>query len=542
MKKSASLFALTFIALACASLVPASAQNIFTQGDILVSSSTYADNATILPVGTPLPITPAANARYSGTYYQVFNNEADTATLTIDPNFGITSPIAFTQLTPAGASTGVVINVPQSYLDTSFSSKSELGINLSAGGTAITFMAYPATANQIDLSNSATPGNDFSGDTDVAAATYRTVGQLNYDGSLTPITETVAYSGDNARNAILAGNGIYYTVGASGSSNLALAGAEAITPTPGGVANAVSLGSYPSVGSGKDSGNNFRGETIFNNTLYASKGSGGASKSVDTVYQVGTAGTLPTGTNNPITILPGFNTVTEGTNSTSGPHPFGLWFANATTLYVADEGTGVIGDIQSPTTGLPAFNGNNAYAGLEKWSLVSGTWVLDYTLTNGLNIGTNYTVSGSNGGVAGTYTTAPDGLRNIIGRVNGNGTVTIWGISSTATSENGSIAGAAYATNNAVDEGCDPNQLVSITDTLTNTTASQASSESFSVLETAAYGQVLRGVSFVPYATSPGPVASDTPTLPQWGLIGLGALLFAFAVSFLPARRLTLRS
>lgn len=41
---------------------------------------------------------------------------------------------------------------------------------------------------------------------------------------------------------------------------------------------------------GKD--NNFRGLTIFNNTLYVTKDSGG--NGVNTVYQVGTAGTLPT--------------------------------------------------------------------------------------------------------------------------------------------------------------------------------------------------------------------------------------------------------
>ena len=39
---------------------------------------------------------------------------------------------------------------------------------------------------------------------------------------------------------------------------------------------------------GKDT--NFRGLTIFNNTLYVAKGSGG--NGVNTVYQAGTAGTL----------------------------------------------------------------------------------------------------------------------------------------------------------------------------------------------------------------------------------------------------------
>jgi hypothetical protein len=58
---------------------------------------------------------------------------------------------------------------------------------------------------------------------------------------------------------------------------------------------------------GKD--NNFRGLTIFNNTIYVSKGSGG--NGINTVYQVGNAGVLPSGITAelaalPITILPGF--------------------------------------------------------------------------------------------------------------------------------------------------------------------------------------------------------------------------------------------
>ncbi len=38
--------------------------------------------------------------------------------------------------------------------------------------------------------------------------------------------------------------------------------------------------------------NNFRGETISNNTLYITKGSGG--NGINTVYQVGASGVLPT--------------------------------------------------------------------------------------------------------------------------------------------------------------------------------------------------------------------------------------------------------
>jgi hypothetical protein len=85
---------------------------------------------------------------------------------------------------------------------------------------------------------------------------------------------------------------------------------------------------------------------------------------------------------------------------------------------------------------------------------------------------------------------ATDGLRNITGRVNPDGSVTIWAITSTV-SGNG-------------DQGADPNKLVSITDQPGAT--SPAPGESFQTVQTAANGQVLRG-SRSPRA--PGPPATD---------------------------------
>jgi len=93
--------------------------------------------------------------------------------------------------------------------------------------------------------------------------------------------------------------------------------------------------------------------------------------------------------------------------------------------------------------------------------------------------------TGNNDGTAGTglpWQPANDGLRNITGVVNGDGTVTIYGITST-------ISGSG-------DQGADPNQLVTITDNLNATTL--PSTESFTVLKAAGYGEVLRGVSSTP--------------------------------------------
>jgi hypothetical protein len=66
--------------------------------------------------------------------------------------------------------------------------------------------------------------------------------------------------------------------------------------------------------------------------------------------------------------------------------------------------------------------------------------------------------------------------------VNGDGTVTVWAITSTV-SGNG-------------DQGADPNKLEAITDDLSATTL--PATESFFTLQAAGYGEVLRGVSLTP--------------------------------------------
>jgi hypothetical protein len=189
-------------------------------------------------------------------------------------------------------------------------------------------------------------------------------------------------------------------------------------------------------------------------------------------------------------ILKGFSTTLANAKKGVGvSFPFGVWFANATTLYVADEGTGTAG---TTVAGFytPATPANNPTAGLQKWVFNPGLgeWTLAYTLTNGLNLGVPYVVPnypvGLNSGTGGTgfpWAPATDGLRNITGVVNGDGTVTIYAITST-------ISGSG-------DQGADPNQLVKITDTLSSTTGT---GESFATVRTAGFGEVLRGVSLTP--------------------------------------------
>jgi len=151
---------------------------------------------------------------------------------------------------------------------------------------------------------------------------------------------------------------------------------------------------------------------------------------------------------------------------------------------VADEGTGSASF--DPATGTYSSAAAQTTAGLQKWVFDGTSWKLAYTLSAGLDLGTPYTVAGyptgDNPATGLPWSPATDGLRNITGRINPDGTVTIYAITST-------VSGSG-------DQGADPNKLVAITDPLSATTP--ASGESFVTVRSAGYGQVLRGVSFTP--------------------------------------------
>ncbi|HEX4064912.1 MAG TPA: hypothetical protein VHZ09_02730 [Acidobacteriaceae bacterium] len=519
----------------------------FWPGNLVVSRSVYDNRAGNVSVGEALPPDcPAASggcvtAVNNGTYPYIFNNAP------VDASFGITSRIYLDQITPFGWPINT-LEVPNSLdrgvgtgsnqLVTSFSSKSELGLNLSLDGKYLTFMGYVAPVNAIDVSNSNTPA--VIDPTNPAGQTfYRAVARLDSRGQFT-FTETNAYSGNNGRAAILNnidGQNLLYTAGNAGNGanpqplgvDLG-AGAQLIYPSnepeheqapslPTPLASfSVTQLSDPADKIGKD--DNFRGLRVYNNVVYYTKGSGG--NGVNTVYFVDTTGSAcPKGTGVPspsanlptdplnyvastvttdglpsnMCILAGFPTLSnkaKGANPVN--FPFGIWFANPTTLYVADEGDGSTSGVG---TAFYTHAAQQTNAGLEKWVYDASTssWTMAYVLTNGLNLGTSYTVpgypTGLNAGFPNTsnpgglpWSPATDGLRNLTGKVNPDGTVTIWAITST-------VSGSG-------DTGADPNKLVTITDKLSATTAAAAANEKFVTLRTAGFGEVLRGVSFTP--------------------------------------------
>ena len=162
-------------------------------------------------------------ATNDGTYPQVFNNDL------VDASFGVTSPVFLDQLTPSGRLVSA-LPVPDGsqpgngrngdHLVTSFSSKSELALNLSTTGRSVTFMGYVAKPAAIDVSNSNTPGV-IDPTNPVPSAYYRVVAQLGQDGRFR-FTETDAYSGNNGRAAILndsRGARLLYTAGNAGNGS-----------------------------------------------------------------------------------------------------------------------------------------------------------------------------------------------------------------------------------------------------------------------------------------------------------------------------------
>jgi len=466
----------------------------FIPGDLVVSRSVYTGTPATVTIGQMLPGGGMAIA--NGAYPDVFNNN------TVDGSFGVTAPIFLDQLTPSGTFVNSLA-LPTDQITTSFSSKSELSINQSANGQSLTLMGYVALPNTLDVSNSNTPGVVDSTNP-VKSSYYRAVAQVDPNGNV-QVTPVNAYSGNNGRAVILA-NGNYYLVGNAGNGSGTPTNIVSHTgvqmATPGGSADTTVVGTqqgtpgeskgfqygysvtqygYPADKSGKD--DNFRGERIFNNTLYVTKGSGG--NGINTVFQVGNAGSLPTladAANTPITILPGFPTFLASATTASYPYgfyPFGIWFANATTLYVAVEGDG-----------KTAHAATDPNSGLQKWILVNGTWQLAYTLQNGLNLGQQYSVPG----YPAALNPATDGLRNITGKVNGDGTVSIYAVTSTVSASG--------------DQGADPNLLIEITDKLA--AVNLPAGETFTTLYRAGYGEVLRGVSFAPVPAAgpePSPLA-----------------------------------
>ena len=474
---------------------PSKASLQIKPNSVVVSASTYDRSqgaiATLTAGVTQIANTNTATiTAVAGNNYVTTWNNAN-----VDGSYGVTSPI---QLLDVSGATGHVfhaISVPSGQVVTSFSSKSELALHITPDNH-IVFVGYAgAGIGAIDVSNSdAVAGQDPTNPVTFAFgsthAFHRTIVSMDEYGNFA-YTPTIAYGGNNGRSALLGSNGLYYAVGNANNGNATkfgpsngtnpdvteTTGLEVVNPiNAANVAVAIPANNSAEVDPliqyvfppnkpdkpGKD--NNYRGITEFGGALYFTKGSG--SNGVQTVYTVNTLPTVANAASTTISIAPGFPT--DSAKITGGNFtPFGVFFANATTMYVADEGSGNTTDA-------------TLHAGLEKWSLVNGTWQLDYVLTKGLIGVVDTNLTGSDGQYPDVTTV---GLRNLSGVVHGNGTVTLWATTSTSSTSG--------------DNGADPNKVVRITDNLAATTLTgPVVQETFRTVLGPTYGTVYRGVAY----------------------------------------------
>ncbi len=461
-----------FFAVALLPTVPMLAQGTFTPGNLVVA---------VEGCGV-----------YSGTCGSVANG---TGTGTLNSSVGgygdnQAAPLTLFQFAPEGTTGAVFVNslvLPQTPTGVNgpvsgeYGSSSEATLQLSGTGQFLSILGYGVNANAFNanpLQFGSTPGalgqsGSLTGQSYTAVP--RVLALIDANGNVSSSTAVYnIYNTNNPRSVFsTSGTTAYFSGQGSGSD---LTGGVFYVPV--GVTTAT-----PTAITGADTTNNTiaqdtRDVQIVNNTLYVSvdtkEGSGAARSYLGTL---GTAGTPPTSTVGPPTMLNSFGntggtgkeTITTGANGNGNGLNAGLninlspesyFFATPAILYVADGGNG---KQNSATSSL----GNG---GLQKWINSaqdgSGAWSLAYTLHQNLNL------------VANTNTSGISGLYGLTGEVQGG-------------------AVSLYATDMTLND-LDATHLYGITDTLSNTTASQAAGEAFSVLATAPQDSNFKGVAFAP--------------------------------------------
>ncbi|WP_158743912.1 Hint domain-containing protein [Acidisphaera sp. L21] len=389
------------------------------------------------------------------------------------------SPLTLQEVTTAGVILGqlvlpqttTVVNGTTEYaFSAEYGSSSEGLLQLSADGQSLTVAGYAVNAATYNAGGTAVYGNAaLAQTTSLSTATTvtpvaRLLADISYNGTID--TSTALFNVDDTNNprsvATINGTSFYLSgQGVKGDTTqgvfLAQDGANAATAI--------------------DTSTDTRAVEFANGQLYVSRdskqGTGGGTSDIATY---GT--TLPTSATT-ATILPGIDgtlTLTAAqANSVNGSavgktvnlSPESYFFANATTLYVADGGNPKAGGLGD--------------GGLQKWVLSGGTWTLAYTLSAGLNLVPDTAASGTTG------------LIGLTGVVVGNSV-------------------QLYATNSTVGD-LDQTFLYGITDSLSATTLPAA--ENFTALVTAAPDTNIRGVSFAPSASAAAPttitVVSGTP-------------------------------
>jgi hypothetical protein len=379
------------------------------------------------------------------------------------------TPITLEEITTTGsivgtmvlAQTTTIVNGTTEYaISGEYGSSSEGYLQLSADGQSLVIGGYGVNAATYNDGGAAVYGNAaLAQSTSLIGTQYtpvaRVIADISYTGTVDTSTALYNVFDTNNIRSVATVDGTSFYVGGQGVKGDTTQG---VFYAQDGANTATAINTATDV----------RDVQILNGALYVStdskQGSGGTSN-------ISLYATLPTSAATG-TVLPGIDgsiTLTAGeenginnadVGSAVNLSPEGYFFADATTLYIADGGTpkeGGVGD-----------------GGLQKWSFADGSWHLDYTLAAGLDL------------VANTASAGTTGLIGLSGTVVG-GEVYL------------------YATNETVGD-LDQKYVYAIADTLSATTL--PTDESFTAIVTAAADTNIRGISFAPTSSS-----ETTPTL-----------------------------
>jgi hypothetical protein len=437
------------------------------------------------------------------------------------------SPITLQEVTTTGAAVGQVV-LPQTTTTTNgvtnyaisgeYGSSSEGTLELSGNGQYLTIAGYGVNAATFDAnaqsyggatktcitggssavtcyplaqtaSVAGTAGSSGSGVT-TATVVPRVIALVGADGSVNTSTALTGVFNENNPRSVATQNGTSFYISGQGASKtdtttqgLFYAQLGATTATP------------------IDTSYDTRTVEIQNNQLYLSADSTEGSGVHENISSYGTAGNLPTSAAT-ATVLPSLKSkyttlsaaqlnnldASFSNNKAIYLSPENYFFANSTTLYVADSG-----NPKGDNNGSGNSPQGLSDGGLQKWTFNGTSWVLDYTLSSGLNLVSDTTACGSNQVNCGTT-----GLIGLTGEVVGN-TVEL------------------FATNSTLSD-LDQTYLYGITDLLSDTT--NPGTESFTVLDTAAPDTNIRGVAFAPSVAQ----VPEPSTLALFGVFALGLL------------------
>ena len=416
-------FTTTLGACAILTLAARAQAQLFTPGDLVVSA--YGSTTATLADGAPTAINLLEYSPLGG------------------PSL-LTDTLPTTDGVGGSANLGVVGE---------YGSSSEGNIQLSGNGQYLTIGGYSASQAALGIQASTNMANGTSYTVGTAYSTSTVALAQATDTDLSRVA--ILIDGNGNVNSSTAFNNLYNTnnpravYSATGSSIYISGQGDKNTSDQGVFLAATGTNT-------KNSGGTATGIYNANDTRYVTGANGNLYYSLDKkgsptgIFQI--TG-LPTGAATGTQITAANNGLTGAAKVSYSPE--GFFFANATTLYVAD-------------TGVPKAGGTGS-GGIQKWTLSGNTWTLQYTLTD-----PNFVSAAT----AATATSGETGFEAITGLSLAGGLVSLYAVSYTAGDDN-------------------PNGLYQITDTLASTTGA---GETFNELESAAGngGQVFKGVSFAP--------------------------------------------